>query len=140
MKATVKQISIKQRLDQWSMIRFQILIWCSLRNIRLTDSMLDMLALLSLMGKVDQTKFCEIVSSTKLSTGVRIKKIRGIEKEYVNIFNSSQSARNSIVKAIELGLIKKEHKKHDIEISDNIEILNDTNLLINYQFLCIEAN
>lgn len=143
MKATVKQVEIKQRMTRWSLIRYQILTWCSLRNIQISNSDLDMLALLSVLGKTKLTVFCEELVKTELSTGPRVKKQKGKEKEYKFIFDSLQSARNACGKVCELGLIKKEGKnKSNIKIvlSPEIEIYTEPNLLINYKFLCLDAN
>lgn len=141
MKATVKPVTIKQRLSRWNLIRFQINTYCILRNIKITNADLDMLALLSLLNTTSLSTFCELLTKTELSTGVRIKKQSGKETEYKYIFNSLQSARNAIARIIELGLIKSQGKGNiKIQISSDIEVHTDLNLLINYQFLCLDTN
>jgi hypothetical protein len=140
MKIAVKQIVKKQRLSKWDLIRFQILVWCFLKNIQITDTLLDMLSLLCITGKVDQSRFCEELVRKERSSGIKIKKEDGKDKEYKYIFNSVQSARNAIGKAIDLNLISREHKQHDIEINSELGIIIENNLLIDYQLLSIETD
>lgn len=141
MKATVKQVPIKQRLSRWDLIRFQISTYCILRRIQITDADIDMLTLLAIVGKIELTAFCELLNKTELSLGPRVKKKSGKEVEYKYVFNSLQSARNAILKISKIGLIKQEGKSHiKVELSHDIEIHTEANLLINYQFLCIASD
>lgn len=140
MKINVKQIIKKHKLSRWELVRFQILIWCSLRHIQITNAILDMLALLAIIGKTEFTQFCEELTKTELSIGPRKKKSSGKEIEYKYIFNSLQSARNAILKSIEQGLILREHKKHIIELNPLMDIIIENNLLYNFQLLTLESN
>lgn len=141
MTTTVKQISIKQRISRWNLIRIQILIWCSLRNIQISSADIDMLVLLSIIGKIKLTHFCEELTKTELSNITKI--VKSKEKEFKFIFNSLQSARNAVSKVSSLGLIKKEGKNKsniNIFINPEIELYIENNLLINYQFLSVDSN
>lgn len=141
MKAVVSQSLVRQRLDRWNLIRFQIGTYCLLHNIQVTSADLDLLVLLAIKGKTDLNGFCDLLANTKLSTGVRIKKQSGKAKEYTFIFNSAQSGRNATNKLAETGLIKREGKSHiKIELSPEIHINTDSNLLLTYQLLCFDSN
>jgi len=142
MKASVQQVAIKQRISRWGLIRFQILAWCSLRNIQVTNSDLDALALLALMGKTKLTAFCEELVKTEASTGPKFKKNKGTNKEYKYIFDSCQSARNDLRKLAEKNLIKREGRnKSNIQvwINPEMDIHIDSNLLVNLQLLCLDS-
>jgi len=142
MKASVQQVAIKQRISRWGLIRFQILAWCSLRNIQVTNSDLDALALLAILGKTKLTAFCEELVKTEASTGPKFKKNKGIDKEYKYIFDSCQSARNDLRKLAEKNLIKREGKnKSNIQVWINPEmnIHTEANLLINLQLLTLDS-
>ena len=139
----VTQIPIRQRVSRWNLIKFQILAWCSLRNIILTNADIDMLVLLALLGKVKLTQFCEELTKTEYSWGVRIKKCKGLDKEYKYIFDTCQSARNASSKVEELGLIKREGRnKSNIKvwINPEMDIHIEPNLLINYQILSVATD
>jgi len=141
MKATVKPVQIKQRISRWGLIRYQILSWCALRGIQITNADLDMLVLLAILGKTKLSTFCEELIKTESSCGTKIKKYKGTEKEYKYIFDSCQSARNALSKMSELGLVsRKGRNKSNIQVWINplMEIHTDANLLINYQLLCLD--
>jgi len=143
MKAVVKQIPLRQRISRWNSVKFQMITWCFLRNIQITNADLDLLVLLSIVGKTKLTKFCELLVNTNSSAGVKIKKHKGETKAFEHIFNSLQSARNAVDKLYELQLIKREGKNKSnlsVLINPEIEIYPDNNVLINYQFLCIDPN
>ena len=143
MKATVKQVPIRQRLSRWNLIRFQVLAWCSLRSIQVTNSDIDTLVLLAILGKTKLTILCEELIKTELSTGPKIKKCKGIDKEYKYIFDTKQSARNELGKMIGLGLVKREGKnKSNIKVwlNPEMDIHTEQNLLVNYQLLTIESD
>ena len=140
MNVSVKPVEIKNRISRWGLIRFQIQAWCSMRNIQISNSDLDMLSLLAVTEKTELNSFCDTLVKTELSTGPRIKKQNGREKEYKFVFNSSQSARNAISKMSDLGLIMKQGKSHiKICINPAIEIFKDQNVLLTYKLLCIES-
>ena len=142
MKATVKQVPIRQRISRWGLIKFQVLSWCSLRNIQVTNSDLDTLVLLAVLGKTKLTAFCEELVKTESSTGPKIKKNKTTSKEYKYIFDSVQSARNDLAKLTEKGLIKREGRnKSNIQvwINPEMEIHTEANLLISYQLLCLDS-
>ena len=142
MKAIVTPVQIKQRLSRWGLIRFQILSWCALRNIQITNADLDMLVLLAIYGKTKLATFCEDLIKTEISTGPKIKKCKGTDKEYKYIFDSCQSARNALAKVYDLGLILRVGKNKsniNIWINPEMNIHTDPNLLVNYQLLCLDS-
>ena len=141
MKVVVKQVVVKQRLSWWELIRYQIHTWCSFRHIQITNSDLELLSLLSLIGETDLTSFCIRLASTEPTTGVKVRRIQGRDKEFKYIFNSPQSARNAVAKLIKLKLIDRKGKGNiKISLSKEIEVYTESNLLINYQLLSIEPN
>lgn len=111
--------------------------WCSLRNIQITASVLDMLTILCLCNRVEISKFCNILIKEEPSSH---RSFSGKERDCKSIFSSIQSARNTILKAIEKGLIIRRGKKHEIEINPSMLIQKDDNLLVNYQFLSLDSN
>lgn len=114
--------------------------WCSLRHIQVTQSVLDMLTLLSLTGRTEISKFCEDLTKTELFPGLKQKSFSGKEKLGGVVFKSTQSARNTIIKAIEQGLIIRIGRKHQIEINPSMNVINDDNLLVNYQLLTLGSS
>jgi len=137
MTTKVKQVPIRQRVSRWNLIRFQILTWCFLRNIQVTNADIEALVLLSILGRTKLTSFCEQLCTTELNISHKHKR-----EDFKYIFNSKQSARNAMSKLHELGLIKREGKNKsniNLWLNPEMDIYTDQNLLINYQFLSIDT-
>jgi len=137
MTTKVKQVPIRQRVSRWNLIRFQILTWCFLHNIQITNVDIEALVLLSILGKTKLSSFCEQLCLTELNISHKHKR-----KDFKYIFNSKQSARNAISKLCELELIKRDSKNKSnigLWLNPEMDIHTDQNLLINYQFLSIDT-
>lgn len=120
--ALVNKIEKKARIaDYWDIIKFQLISHCFLNKIHISDSELDCLTLLCMEGEQELTEFCFKVQNKK-------------------IFKSAQTARNSVTKAEQKGLIVKvgkNKKKVSIHPSINVQI---GNVLLTYNFLYIETS
>ncbi len=111
--------------------------WSSLRHIQLTQSVLDMLTMLAISGRIEIANLCELLTNIEVK---KLKSFSGKERSTKGIFGSTQSARNTILKAIEQGLIIRKGKKHQIEINPAMGINKEDNLLVNYQLLSVDPS
>ena len=108
-------------MTKWDIVKYQILTYCYLRKINVSDSDLECLTLLSINGEQELTAFCTEVHDRK-------------------IFQSSQTVRNALTKAEKKDLITKEGRsKKRICIHKDLQIQTLGNILLDYKFLAVES-
>lgn len=101
-------------------IRFQLLVYCHLNNIHLSQHDLACLTLLGLRGQETLEDFCTLTRGN-------------------NIFSSNQSARNALTKAEKKRLIIKEGRnKKKIYLNPSIGIQTSGNIILDYRIVHIE--
>jgi hypothetical protein len=127
----------KYKMNIWDYIRFQVIVYCTVNHIKTTETLIDTLSLLALLGTSDLKSFCQRLTVTPLSLSTRVKRQAGKDKEYPNIFNSEQSARNFILTLTKLNLIKKD--KHNICINPDLKINVSLYTILNYQIVGIDT-
>jgi len=116
----VNQIEKKMQMKIWEIIKYQILTYCYLNKIQVSDADLECLTLLSVRGEQELTVFCTEVHTRK-------------------IFKSSQTVRNALTKAEKKELITKEGRsKKKIAIHPALKLLTTGNILLNYNFLALD--
>lgn len=116
--ALVNRIEKKAVMPKWDLIKFQLLTYCYLNRITVSESELNFLTLLSLNEPVETTGFCFDVS-----------------EEEPWIFKSQQSVRNAINKCEKKGLvIKNPDNKKQIKLNPELKISVDGNILFELKF------
>lgn len=119
--AVVNQIEKKMRMNNWDAVKYQLLTYCYLYKISVSDADLECLTFLALEGEQELTSFCS----------------RVYEK---NIFSSPQSVRNCLTKAAKKNLIVKEGKnKKKITIHPKLDVFSKGNLLLNFKILSLAS-
>ena len=117
--ALVNQVQKKVRLPKWDIIKYQIMTYCYLKKITVTDSDLNCLTLLSLNEPIELTHFCYDASA---------------EEDW--IFKSQQTVRNCINKAEKKGLVQKDlNNKKLIMLNPALKIQIEGTILLDYKFL-----
>jgi len=113
----VNKVTKKIRTDIRRNVEYQILTYCFFNKIQISNTDLNCLGELAIMGEYELTDFCKIVCVQK-------------------IFKSPQSARNAITKAEKKGLIQKNGKnKKTIIISEVLNIQSKGVVLLDYKIL-----
>jgi len=119
--ARVNQILKKVQMSKWDIVKYQILTYCYLKKITVSDSDLECLTLLSINGEQELTTFCTEVHTR-------------------NIFQSSQTVRNALSKAEKKELILKQGRsKKKISINPELQVQVLGNILLDYKFLAVES-
>ena len=119
--AVVNQIEKKAMMNNWDVIKYQLLTHCYLYKIQVSEADLNCLTLLALEGEQELTNFCYKVFDRK-------------------IFSSPQSARNSLAKCEKKKLIIKEGKnKKKIYVHPDIKLVSSGNILLNFKILSIAS-
>ena len=115
--AIVKKVDLKLKVNIDESIKYQTLTYCFFNDIQISNSDLNCLGELAIVGEYELTDFCKVACTE-------------------NIFKSPQSARNAITKAEKKGLIQKNGKnKKTIIISDVLNIQSKGIVLLDYKIL-----
>ena len=116
--ALVNQVQKRVVLNKKDVIKFQILTHCYINNIIVTESDLNCLTLLSLIGPIELTHFCYEASDEH------------------SIFKSEQTVRNCINKCEKNGLVTKDpDNKKIININSDMKVQTEGSILLDYKFL-----
>ena len=119
--ALVNQVTKKVRMDLSSVVKYQILTYCYLNDISVTNSDLDCLTLLAIEGGTELTEFCNL----------------GYDND---IFKSPQSVRNAITKAEKKDLVvKRGYGRKTIEINPDMAIQTKAPILLDFKFAAVES-
>ena len=119
--ALVNQVTKKVRMSLYSVVKYQILTYCYLNDISVTNSDLDCLTLLAIEGETELTEFCNL----------------GYDND---IFKSPQSVRNAITKAEKKDLVvKRGDGLKTIEINPDMAIQTKAPILLDFKFAAVES-
>lgn len=119
--ANVTQIEKRVKMDNWDIVKYQILTHCYLQKIIVSEADLNCLTLLAKIGETELTQFCSMAAEKK-------------------IFQSSQTVRNALNKAETKNLITKDGRsKKKISIHPNLKVQTGGNILLDYKFLALET-
>jgi hypothetical protein len=114
----VTKVNKKSKLTYSQGIKYQLITYCFINGISLSDSDLDALVLLTIKGQVELNAFCKDLVEA-------------------GIFGSEQSARNVLSKVERRGFIIKEGRsKKTITLSEECGVINKDVVLLDFQFLC----
>jgi hypothetical protein len=116
--AIVNQVQKKVIISKKDVIKFQILTHCYINHITVSNSDLECLTLLSLIGPIELTHFCFEASDENI------------------IFKSEQTVRNCINKCEKNKLVSKDStNKKMISINPIMKIQTEGDILLDYKFL-----
>lgn len=109
----VKVLDKQLPMTLHDIIRFQVNLYCFLNDIRISPAQLDTLSFLGEWGEINLSDFCEEICNEE-------------------VFTNPQTVRNFMLKSIREGLVVRKGKGNKvIKLSDNIELLNNGDILIN---------
>lgn len=118
--AKVNLVDKKVVLSLEELIKFQLITHCYIDKLAVSESELDCLTLLGVMGETDLTDFCALASTKK-------------------IFKTTQTVRNCIARMEKNNLVLKAGKsKKKISINPNIKVQTTGNILLNYKLIYVE--
>lgn len=116
--ALVKRVQKKVIMSKEDIIKFQLITHCYLNKITVSNSDLECLTLLSILGPLELTHFCYDAA------------------EEHNIFKSQQTVRNCINKCLKSDLIiKDDSNKKLININPKLNIETLGSIFLDYKFL-----
>lgn len=118
--AKVNLVDKRARLTLRDIVKFQLITHCYLKKEAMSESQLDCITLLAIKGEYDLTEFCDLASKEQ-------------------IFKTTQTVRNCLVKLENSGYIIKEGKnKKKIMVNPDLKIQAVGNILLDYKFAYVE--
>lgn len=116
--ALVNQVQKRVVMSKNDVIKFQILTHCYINRITMSESDLDCLTLLSLLGPIELSHFCYEASDEH------------------KIFKSEQTVRNCINKCEKNNLVSKDSaNKKIVLINPDLKVQIDGDILLDFKFL-----
>ena len=121
--ALVNQVRKNVRLQKWDIVKYQILTYCYINKILLSNADLECLTLLCFNQPIELSSFCSDASA-----------------EDDSIFKSPQSVRNSLNKSEKYNLVIRNSKnKKIIELNPLLKVQVKGNVLLDYKFFAHES-
>jgi hypothetical protein len=133
--AKVNKVDKKVSMTLDEIIKFQIITYCYINKITISDSELNCLTLLGLNVKAELSDFCNACcapeNKDKDSTLTHTKAI----------FKTPQTVRNSLAKLANYNIISKDGLGHNktIELNKDLKIQTEGNILLDYKFFHIDT-
>lgn len=112
---------VKKRLQMGhrDVVKFQILTYCFMRDIQLSNNELDCLTLLGVYGEYELSEFCNVAVEER-------------------IFKTPQTVRNFLTKATNLRLVNKDGtNKKKISLKDDMKIQTKGNIILDYKVIYV---
>jgi len=119
----------KVNMSLEEIIKFQIITYCYIQNITLSEADLNCLTLLGLNKKADLSDFCNACCAHEN---------RDKEPTLAHtkvIFKTPQTVRNCLAKMKNYNIVNKEGLGHNktVEINPNLKIQIESNILLNFK-------
>jgi hypothetical protein len=116
--ALVNQVQKRVKMPKWDVVKFQILTHCYINRITMSESDLECLTLLSLLGPIELSHFCYEASDEH------------------KIFKSEQTVRNCINKCEKNNLVSKDpSNKKVVFIDPALKVQTEGDILLDFKFL-----
>jgi hypothetical protein len=117
----VKLVDKKVTMELDKIVKFQLMTYCYINNLTVSESDFECLTLLGLLGEADLTQFCDTAANK-------------------GIFKTTQTVRNCIAKMEKQGLVVKNGKsKKKISLNPVAKVQTDGNILLDYKILHIDT-
>lgn len=131
--AKVNLVTKRVKMDQWNIIKFQLITHCYIQGLSLSESELNCLTLLGINTQAELSDFC----NASCAEDQRDKEPSLNHKSH--IFKNPQTVRNCLTKLEKIGLISKEGKnRKKICLSDSLKIQSTGNIVLDYKIVHVE--
>lgn len=132
--AKVNLVTKKITMDQWNIIKFQLVTHCYVQGITLSESEINCLTLLGLNTEAELSEFC----NASCAEDQRDRETTLIHKS--QIFKNPQTVRNCLSKLEKLGLVSKEGRnRKKITLSENLKIQTGGNIVLDYKVIYLDT-
>jgi len=115
--AKANLVEKRVQMGHRDIIKYQLLTYCFMQDIRLSNNELDCLTLLGAYGEHGLSEFCKVT----------------VEE---NIFKTAQTVRDFLTKAGDLKIVhKRGTNKKKISLSDKLEIQTKGNIVLDFKLV-----
>jgi hypothetical protein len=131
--AKVNKVDKKVNMTLEEIIKFQIITYCYINRITISESELNCLTLLGLNVKAELSDFCNACCAPE-------NKDKDSTLTYTKvIFKTPQTVRNALAKLTNYNIISKDGLGHNktIELNKDLKIQIEGNILLDYKFFYI---
>ncbi len=127
--AKINMVDKKVGMTLEDIIKYQLITYCYINKITLSEADLNCLTLIGLNKKVEVSDFCNACCNPEnrdKNSNITHKKI---------IFKTPQTVRNCLVKLSNYNIIKKDGsgKNKIVELNEDLKIQIEGNILLNYK-------
>jgi hypothetical protein len=119
--AKANLVQKKVPMSQRDIIKYQLITYCFMKDIQLSNNELDCLTLLGAFGEFELSEFCNVAVEEK-------------------IFKTAQTVRNFLTKAAnkKLNLVKKEGtNKKKIYLNKELDIQTEGNIILDFKIFYV---
>lgn len=117
----VNQVSKRVKVGKKDIIKYQLLTYCYLERINVSNADLDCLTMLAFNGEIELTEFCNYASDE-------------------GVFKTPQSVRNAVIKFERKGMIEKNGKgRKMIKLHPTLNVQVEGTVLLDYKFVSLES-
>lgn len=127
---TINRVERHGSMELWDIVKFQMKLYCHFNKVYISESDIELMALLAINGETDFTQFCNAACDPDKR-----------DKDYAfkyerEVFNTPQSTRNSVNKLLNLNLIVREGKRGKIlKVNPLLQIQSEGNIFVEIKFL-----
>lgn len=126
-----KKIEKVIRMSEYDIIRYQIITYCFTNRVDISEAEMDCLALLARNGECKLIDFLYAASSEKRDTELEYQK---------EIFKTSQTVRNFLIKAEKLNLVTKSGTgKKTIKVNPDLNIFAGESILLDLKVVYLAS-
>lgn len=113
--AKANLVQKKVKLGYKDIIQYQLITYCFMQKIKLSDNELECLTLLGTQGNAELSVFCKSAVQEK-------------------VFKTPQTVRNFLTKAYKLNLVTKEGtNKKQISLNNNLKVQTKGNIILDFK-------
>lgn len=116
-------------------VKFQIITYCYVKKITISESDLNCLTLLGLNKKTELSNFCNACCDPE-------NREKDPSSTYIKtIFKTPQTVRNCLTKMINYNIVSKDGLGHNktVELNKELQMQLEGNILLNYKFYHIDT-
>lgn len=117
--AQANLVQKKVRMGHRDIIKYQLVTYCFVNDVQLSNNELDCLTLLGAYGEYELSEFCGSAVEEK-------------------IFKTSQTVRNFLTKASKLKLVRKDGtNKKSISLAEKLNVQTKGNIVLDYKLVYV---
>lgn len=138
--AKVNLVNKQVQMGLDDIIRFQLISYCYINKVTLSELDLDCLTQLGIIGESEVSEFCSLMADKRLDEKLKTWKPDPNIPLQKRPEASPQTIRNSIIKSEKENLLVRSGKKRKkISLNPDLKIQTEGNILLNFKIVHVES-